>query len=136
MKQSEFSALANDYILTHHPEFSETILYKDDGSFDCSITSVKGHLSIWIATYDAEITVGFEDANGKCDWHTHMSLFNANEPEEEFAAMTKLLRTILSDEEPIVFSSKNGYTLSDDVEEDLKNIDADEVMDLRKWSEL
>lgn len=136
MTQSEYSALAKDYIITHHPDFAGTIQHKDDGSFDFSIKSRKGHLSIWIATHDTEITIGFEDANGKCDWHTHMSLFNAYEPEEEFSAMTKLLLEILSDEEPIVFSSKNGYTLTDNVEEDLKNKDTDEVLTVYKWSEL
>jgi hypothetical protein len=136
MTQSEYSALAKDYLITHHPDFARTIQYKDDSSFDCSIKSRKGHLSLWIATYDAEITIGFEDINGKCDWHTHMSLFNAYEPEQEFSAMTKLLQAILSDEEPILFSSKNGYTLTDDIEEDLKNKDTDEVLTVIKWSEL
>jgi hypothetical protein len=136
MAQSEYSALAKDYILTHHPDFAGTIEYKDDGSFDCSIKSRKGHLFIWIATYGTEITIGFEDANGKCDWHTHMSLFNAYEPEEEFEAMTKLLRSIISDSEPILFSSRNGYTLTDDLGEDLKNKDIDEVLTVYKWSEL
>ena len=90
MTQSEYSALAKDYILIHHPDFAGTIQYKDDGSFDCSIKSGKGHLSLWIATYDKEITIGFEDANGKCDWHTHMSLLNAYEPEEEFEAIVSV----------------------------------------------
>ena len=136
MTQSEYSAFAKDYILSNHPSFAGTINYKEDDSFDCSIQSENQHLSLWIATYDMEITVGFEDINRKCDWHTHMSLFNAYEPDEEFAAMTKLLQSILSDQEPIVFSSKNGYTLSDDVEEDLKNKDTDEIMTVYKWSEL
>lgn len=95
MTQSDYSALAKDYILTHHPSFAGTINYKEDGLFDCSIQSDKKHLFLWIATYDTEITIGFEDANGKCDWHTHMSLFNAYEPEEEFTAMTELLQKIL-----------------------------------------
>ena len=58
------------------------------------------------------------------------------EPEEEFAAMTKLLQAILSDDEPILFSSKHGYTLTDNVEEDLENKDTDEVLTVSKWSEL
>ena len=136
MTQPEYSALAKDNLLTHHPDCAGTIQYKDDSSFDCSIKSRKGHLSLWIATYDAEITIGFEDVNGKCDWHTHMRLFNAYEPDEEFSAMTKLLQAILSDEEPILFSSKNGYTLTNDIEEDLKNKDTDEVLTVNKWSEL
>jgi hypothetical protein len=136
MTQLEYSTLAKDYMIFHHPSFADAIQFKDDGSFDSSIKSGKGHLSIWIATYDSEITIGFEDANGKCDWHTHMSLFNAYEPEEEFAAMTKFLQAILSDEKQILFSAKYGYTLTDEVEEDLENKDTDEVLTVHKWSEL
>jgi len=136
MTQSEYSALAKDYLVAHHPDFAATIQYKDDGSFDCSVKSRKGHLSIWVTTYDKEITIGFEDINGQCDWHTHMSLLNAYEPEEEFASMTKLLKTIQSDTEPVLFSSKNGYTLTDDIEEDIKSKDEDEIMIVYKWSEL
>jgi hypothetical protein len=136
MTQSKFSALASDYILAYHPDFGATFQYKDDGSFDCSIKSKKRHLTIWIATYDNEITIGFEDVNAKCDWHTHMRLFDAHGYEEEFLAMTKLLKAILSDEEPILFSSKNGYTLTDNIEEDFASKDRDEVLTVYKWSEL
>lgn len=136
MTQSEYSALAKNYLLTYHPDLAATIQYKDDSSFDCSIKSGKGCISLWIATNDIEITIGFEDVNGKCDWHTHMSLYDAYEPEQEFLAMTKLLQSILSDEEPILFSSKTGYTLTNDIEEDLKNKDMDEVLTVNKWSEL
>ena len=65
-----------------------------------------------------------------------MSLFNAYEPWEEFEAMTELLQLILTDKKPIIFSSKNGYSLTDDVEEDLKNKDTDEIMTIYKWSDL
>ena len=136
MTQSEYSSLAKDYIISNHPLFAETLQFRDDDSFHCSIKSENRHLSIWIATYDSEITVGFEDAHGNCDWHTHMSLYGAYEPDEEFASLSKLLQTILSGAEPIIFSSKNGYTLTNDVEEDLKNKDSDEVMIVYRWSEL
>jgi hypothetical protein len=65
-----------------------------------------------------------------------MSLFDAYEPEEEFSAMTKLLQAIISGEQPILFSSKNGYTLTNDLEEDLENIDTDEILTANKWFEL
>ena len=136
MMQSEYSAIAKEYILTNHPGFAGTINYKEDGSFNCCIQSEKKQLTIWIGTYDTEITIGFDDPNGKCDWHTHMSLFNAYEPWEEFEAMTELLQLILTDKKPIIFSSKNGYSLTDDVEEDLKNKDTDEIMTIYKWSDL
>jgi hypothetical protein len=136
MTQSEYSAIAKQYILKNHPGFEGTINYEDDDSFECSIQSKKKQLSIWISTYDTEITIGFDEPNGKCDWHTHMSLYNAYEPWEEFEAMTELLQLILTDKKPILFSSKSGYTLPDEIEEDLKSKDTDEIMIVYKWSDL
>jgi hypothetical protein len=65
-----------------------------------------------------------------------MSLFNAYEPKEEFAVMTELLQLILTDKKPIVFSSRNGYTLTDDIERDLQSKDTDEALMVFNWSEL
>jgi len=136
MKQSEFSNLAKEHIVKHYPLFIGNLNFKQDGSFDCSIKSKTGRLSVWIATYDCEITIGFEDAEGKCDWHTHMSLFGANEPKVEPNAMSQLLDSILSDKEPIVFSSKSGFTLTDNINEDINQKEDDETITVYKWTEL
>jgi hypothetical protein len=90
-KKIEFSKLAEEYIRRRYSTNVGNTSYKDDGSFDCVISSTKGLVSIWIATYDAEITVGLESADGNSDWHTHMSLWGANSPDEELAAMSRLV---------------------------------------------
>ena len=73
MTQEEYSSLAREFIESHHPAFLLTVRFKEDSSFDCSIKSKRGLLELWIATYDKEITIGFEDQTGECTWHTHMS---------------------------------------------------------------
>jgi hypothetical protein len=93
-------------------------------------------LSIWIATYNREITVGFDNSENTCDWHTHMSLFGANELNEELIAMSQLLDSILSDKEPIIFSSKTGFTLTNDLESEIRDKDEDEIIIIYKWNEL
>lgn len=136
MNQSEFSVFAEKYIRNNLPLFGKTIHYKEDDSFDCSIQSNRKLLSLWISTYDSEITIGFEDVNGRSDWHTHMSLFNAYEPEEELFTMKNLIEAILLDTEPIIFSSKHGYTLTNNVEEDLADKGLDEIKTVFLWSQL
>ena len=137
MEQSEFSKLAETYIQEHYSEVVSNINYQDDGSFDCLITSNKKLLSIWIATYDIEITVGFESADGENgDWHTHMSLWNANNPEEELIAMSQLIDSITSDSDSIVFSTKRGYYLPDYVDEEMRKKDENEIITIYMWSDL
>lgn len=136
MTQIEFSTLAKTFLAERYPTFLQTIVYKEDDSFDCSLKSTTGRLSIWIATYDSEITVGFDNSENKCDWHTHMSLFGANEPNEELIAMSQLLDSILSDKEPIIFSSKTGFTLTHDLEAEIRDRDEDEILTIYKWTEL
>lgn len=136
MTQLEYSALAKDYISVYHPQFSKTISFKEDNSFDCSVQSNKKHLSLWIATYNSEITIGLDNSNGECDWHTHMSLFNADNFEDELRKMSGLIDSILSDQEPIIFSSKYGYSLTYDIKESFENKDADEILVVQRWSEV
>ena len=135
MTQIEFSTLAKTFLAERYPAFLQTIVYKKDNSFDCTLKSLTGRLSIWIATYDSEITVGFDNSENICDWHTHMSLFGANEPMEELIAMSELLDSILSGKEPIVFSSKTGFTLTHDLETEIREKDEDETITIYKWNQ-
>src|SRR5689334_10495501 len=135
MTQIEFSTLTKTFLAERYPIFLQTIAYKDDDSFDCSLKSITGKLSIWIATYNREITVGFDNSENICDWHTHMSLFGANELNEELIAMSQLLDSILSGKEPIIFSSKTGFTLTNDLESEIRDKDEDEIIIIYKWNE-
>ena len=136
MLQAEFSSLVKKYIQENYPAFLENFSLKEDGSLDCSIKSKSGKLSIWISTYGREITIGFQDDENKTDWHTHMSLFGANEPHEELEAMTELLGSIFSDQLPIVLSSESGFSLSSNPYGELENLSEQEIITIFKWSEL
>ena len=63
MDQTLFSKITLQYLTENYSDFVENIDFKEDQSFDCSIKSVKGSRFLWIATYDLEITIGFENHN-------------------------------------------------------------------------
>jgi hypothetical protein len=138
MNQEEFSKLAEEYIRRHYSTCVRKINYKDDRSFDCLIASSKGLLRIWIATYDKEITIGFEDADGNNDgWHVHMGRpHGADRLAEELVAMSQLIDSILSDREPIVFDPKYGYSLTDDLDAEKRDAAKSDTGIICRWSEL
>ncbi len=136
MTQAEFSAIAKKYIIEEYPALLNNIIYKEDDSFDCEITSNKDLLIIWVTTSDTEITLGFKDPENKSTWHTHMSLFGAKEPIEELNAMSQLLNAILSNNEPVIFSSKNGFYLSDEPDEEIRQKESSEEIIIFKWNQL
>lgn len=87
--------------------FSQGNLYKNS----------QGKFSIWIATYDVELTIGLEDVetnNSNC--HTHMS-FYGNEPNEQLEAMSKYLENIFSDKLVFYHSTLSGFSWTYDIEE-------------------
>jgi hypothetical protein len=90
MEQDVFSNIVRDYISKEYPAFLETISYQADGSFDCTIKNAKGEFSVWIATYNSEITLGLQAADGNSDCHTHMSFYR-EEPAEQLEAMKNYL---------------------------------------------
>ena len=136
MTQSEFSILSKKFIAENYPAFLNTIVYHENDSFDCSLKSRNGKLYIWIATYDCEITVGFDNAEKQCVWHTHMSLVGANNTSEELIALSELLDSIFSGEQQIVFSSKMGISLTNSIESEIGDKDEDETILLYNWNEL
>lgn len=127
LTQQEFSELALQYITQHHAEFLPTVRNMENGSFDCTFKSPQGKLSLYIATYNREITIGFVDDTEFTDWHTHMSVWGCNEPEEELAMMTTIIHKITSGREPVVYGPESGYSLRD-------NIDPNETV--YRWSDL
>lgn len=74
MDQATFSNHIYQYLLDNHPLFLENIKYHDDQSFDCSLISPTGKFSVWIATYDKEITIGMDDPDETSGTHTHLRL--------------------------------------------------------------
>jgi len=134
MEQNAFSNIVRDYIKKKYPAFFETISYQADGSFDCTLKNTKGKFSVWIATYNSEITLGLEAADGNSDCHTHMS-FYGEEPTEQLEAMKNYLENIFSNKLLIVQSSLSGYSWTDNIEDVLKRKKKNESVQFFRWNE-
>ncbi|MFH6965751.1 hypothetical protein [Flavobacterium sp. FlaQc-28] len=102
MDQTLFSKITLQYLTENYSDFVENIDFKEDQSFDCSIKSVKGSRFLWIATYDLEITIGFENHNKECDWHFHIGASEGNGLNEELQELTKQLNKILNNEQVFI----------------------------------
>lgn len=130
LTQAEYSNLLSDYFIDNfkHLKFEKKI--HDDFTVDFEIKSPSGKLTIWISSMNKEISVGFIDANGNSDWHTHMSLFGANSPTEQLNAMSDLIKQIIDGKEKIAYNVDEGYFLTDNLEDERK------FTTLKKWNEI
>jgi hypothetical protein len=137
MKQAEFSELVKNYIAQHHPEFMESMKFQKDGSFDCSVKSKKDIISLWIATYDAEISVGLEDRDFLTDWHIRMRAQGAKNPQQELERMTVLVNKILSDGLEIEYTEDTGFEVGEyNEDEEVYDVGDSDFIKIYKWSDL
>jgi hypothetical protein len=97
MEQREFSKLILKFLEGNYPQFTQTIKFHDDGSFDCDLKSESGIFSIWIATYNTEITIGIEDPNGKTDIHSHIPCYVLDDLEACVAELSSFIENIKAD---------------------------------------
>ena len=94
MDQIQFSEIVKDYLSKDFPEFVTTIKFDDDGSFDCFLKNSSHLFSIWIATYNSEITIGIEDPNGNTNIHTHICIYNEDDFENGLKELAKIINDI------------------------------------------
>ncbi|GHA61231.1 hypothetical protein [Pontibacter akesuensis] len=134
MEQDAFSNIVRAYISKVHPIFLESISYQADGSFDCTLKNAKGEFSVWIATYNSEVTLGLQAADGNSDCHTHMS-FYGEKPTEQLEAMKNHLEKIFSNKLLFMQSSLSGYSWTDNIEHALKKMKKNESIKFFKWDE-
>ncbi|WP_264531925.1 hypothetical protein [Flavobacterium sp. N502540] len=102
MDQALYSEVTLKYLIQNHVEFLENIDFEEDKSFGCSIKSMSGNRFLWIATYDLEITIGFENSEKECDWHFHIGSSGGNNQYEELKELSKELNKILSNEQVFI----------------------------------
>lgn len=107
MEQKEFSKLILKFLEENYPEFTNTLKYLNDGSFDCDLKSESGIFSIWIATYGSEITIGIEDPNGKTDIHTHISCYELENLENCLFELSSIIEEIKADK-LILYQTNDG----------------------------
>jgi hypothetical protein len=109
VEQKTFSKLIVEFLGKSFPEFISTIKYQDDGSFECDLKSPSGKFSIWIATYNSEITFGLEAPNGKTDIHTHVSCYEIDDIDDCLATLTKLINEVMSNKCIIYLKDNETY---------------------------
>lgn len=135
MNQKEYSDNILDRILKVFPQFIDYYSYKDDVviiEFPSPAASVK----LWISTQDTELTIGLEGKEPKWDWHTHMSLFGAYKPDDEFREASQLIKNIFSGYEYIVCNSELGYSIADNPDESIDNRKDNEIVEIKRWDDL
>ena len=135
MEQKKFTYYVISKMVERFPQLRELCTKKPNDIIDIDYKSNKGKLTFWLTTQDNEITLGFT-GDSPCDWHTHMSLFGANTPEEELEVAIDFIDSIISDRKKIIHSSIEGYFPTDNVEVDFMNNEKGEELQVFKWSDL
>ena len=136
MNQKEFTEYIIPKIIDHFPQFQDLCTVKPNGIIDIDYKSNKGKIIFWLTTQDKEITLGFT-GDTECDWHTHMSLFGANTPDEELKVAVDIIDRIINDKENIVHSNIRGYCPTElTIDKINEQREKDEILEVLKWSDL
>ena len=135
MEQKEFTNYIIPKIIDRFPQFENLCTIKPNDIIDIDYKSPRGKLTFWLTTQDKEITVGFT-GDTECDWHTHMSLFGANTPDEELDEAVQLIDSILNGKEKIIYSTVLGYFITDDIDGVDKYKQENEIIKTFYWSDL
>lgn len=131
MNQALYSTIILKYLTKNHPEFLKNIHFKEDQSFDIFIKSRSGNRFLWIATYNLEITIGFENHRKECDWHFHMGASAGNNQNQELEELTQELNKILNNEQVFILEN-DKYIPFDENEEQV----VDENKSFFVWDEI
>ncbi|MDF2477093.1 MAG: hypothetical protein K0S24_2576 [Sphingobacterium sp.] len=111
MEQREFSKLILKFLEGNYPQFAQTIKFQDDESFDCYLKSESGIFSIWIATYNTEITIGIEDPNGETDIHSHIPCYGLDDLGACVAELSSFIENIKADNLVLYQDEDGKYNL-------------------------
>lgn len=107
MEQNLFSTLIKEFLEANFPKFFPTINFKNDGSFDCSLKSNSKKFSIWISTYNSEITIGIEVPNENSNIHTHISCYEIEDFQSCVLELSQCINNITNDK-LILYRDENG----------------------------
>jgi len=135
LNQKEFSDFIKNGLIQEFPYFTDYLRTKDD-IITIEYPSVKKTSTFWITTQDLEITIGFDNNEGNCSWHSHMSLFGAYEPEDELKTSIELIKHIFNGTEILVFESGSITFLTKNPEEEIANAENNQILEFKKWTEI
>lgn len=109
MNQKIFSDKVFQFLTKEFPEFTHSVKYQNDDSFDCELKSPSGQFAMWIATYNREITFGLESPTGETDIHTHVSCYEEEDIDDCLSTLTKLIEEIKSNKVILYKNESNIY---------------------------
>ncbi|TJZ51807.1 hypothetical protein FAZ15_19870 [Sphingobacterium olei] len=113
IEQIYFSEIIKEFLAENFPEFLSSLDFKGDGSFDCDLRNQADTFSIWLATYNSEITIGLEDPDGKTDIHTHLSCDDMEDLPETLDRLAKMINEIREDK-LVLYKDESGYHWTDE----------------------
>ena len=131
MNQKSYSDYILNGLIKVFPSFINCYSYTNE-IVNIDFWSNKGFLKLWITTYNMEVTIGFEGKEPKFDWHTHMSLFGAYNPDDELREAINLIQDIILGEYSIAFDINEGYSLVEESDTEI----TENKFQIFKWSEL
>jgi hypothetical protein len=134
LNQKDFTELIKKGVLHQFPKFLDFLKIHND-IMTIEYPSPLGLVTLWITTQGLEVTIGFDDIAGQCTWHTHMSLFGANEPNEELKTSIVLIEDIFSGKEILVYDSDIVVFLTQNPDEEMKINKSDIVLSFKTWNE-
>ncbi len=127
INQEHFSELIKELLMERLPEFCSTIAYKEDGSFDCDLRNPSNEFSIWIATYNSEITLGVEAPDGNTDIHTHISCYEVKDIEDAFNDMVEMINEIRIGQTILYRVENSNYQWTNNIDSIVKNGNRKEI---------
>jgi len=134
MEQIQFSEFVKSYLTQYYPQFINSVKYQPDGSFDCSIENKTKAFSLWIATYNIEITVGLEDPAKTSGCHTHFTPYDERDLPEVLHELGELLEEIFSNKRMFYYSNIHGYSWTNDAVETVVDKKPSESVQFFTWN--
>jgi len=109
MNQKIFADKVFQFLTKEFPEFIHSVRYQNDDSFDCELKSSSGQFSMWIATYNSEITFGLVSPTGDTNIHTHVSCYEEDDIDDCLFTLTKLIDEVKSNKVILYKNESNIY---------------------------
>lgn len=109
MNQKIFSDIVFQFLTEEFPEFTQSVTYQNDDSFDCELKNPSGQFAMWIATYNNEITFGLKSPTGETDIHTHVSCYEEEDIEDCLSTLTRLIDEIKSNKVILYKNESNRF---------------------------
>lgn len=134
MNQSRLSEIIKNFLVEKYPEFCATVKYSNDGSFDCDVRSPTKEFSIWLGTFNSEITIGLEDPNGKTDIHTHISCDEEKDVPDALEELSKQINDIKTGKTILYYSEQDGFDWTTDLNRVLKQKKIVEAIRVYSWN--